>query len=436
MAPGQTRGANQSGYLWGSLYEYPRYEYARDSRGNPEVVVSDVRTPPELETGYLTTNMTRDPRVTYLGANEKALGPSWGMSDYMGPAGPLAGRQRRNTAGDISFRSDLVEARGGFSLADAQAVQRQLGLKPTVPEELGLDPGRALERAIETIRSKEGLASHAEVVDTYARRLPRMGRTTNPRSPADVRVSEFSLDTRPGITSSLRKAYDIAGALREANMPPTREGYTQTWSNAAEVAAKRVQGIRRVQAAAPAAGIAASLADPEAAKLLGMAVRESNPRVQRGLAADALRVYGQNAVVGGIQGAAISGAIEGVKRLGMGGVAAAAVPALAVAGPALTGMAAVSAADNYLQAATGEGLKAKTQRVQRKVSPQAAQAIPQLLPSARAVVARTPSGVARLTKPRSVNPVAQEALNRAALFRQRFNPLRGEFGLSELLLGR
>jgi hypothetical protein len=66
----------------------------------------------------------------------------------------------------------------------------------------------------------------------------------------------------------------------------------------------------------------------------------------------------------------------------------------------------------------------------------ARQAVPQLFPTPRAVPANTPSGVAQVTRTQQQNPVIREARNRAALFRQRFNPAQGEFGLTELLMGR
>lgn len=65
----------------------------------------------------------------------------------------------------------------------------------------------------------------------------------------------------------------------------------------------------------------------------------------------------------------------------------------------------------------------------------ARQVIPQLFPTPRSVPARTPSGVARLTKTRP--PSAMDKVKgRLRLAGESFNPGEGEFGISELFFGR
>jgi hypothetical protein len=437
LAPGQLHGRNQSGFIWGTLTEMPRYrEYGGDGyTNNPEVVVSEVRTPPELETRYLYTGDTHDPKVRYKDAPDtRALGPAWGVSEQALAGASLSGRQKRNTAGDISFRGDLIERRGGLSLADAQAVQSKLGLPVTIGRE-GYPAARALEEAVETIRQAEDLPSHAAVVERYARSLPRLGATTSPRTPATGRVSEMPLDTRAGVTSGLKQAFDLSGALQEAGYEPTKGGLLKANADVADTAARRVAGLDTAVRFAPAVGTVMGLMDPKAAELLGAALREEGP-VRTGLARDALRVYGQNALVGGVQGGLVSAAMAAAPRLGLSGLATSAASALPVVAPALAGIAATQTVDGYLKGATGEGLGQHWRRTQRQAKPTQADVVQALVPVAKPVMANTPSGVAQVRPRARVNPVVQEVSNRAALARENFNPLQGEFGLTELLFGR
>lgn len=465
LAPGQTSGRNQSGYIWGTSTESPRYEYAAGSKGNPEVVVSEVRTPPELQIRYLYTPDAKDPYVRYwsnLGISaepevwmDKAVGPAWGVSEQeVTPGMTLSGRRKRNTAGDISFRSDLIERRGGFSLADAQAVQARLGLPIVAAADVSdsasingstprlgrgrtiqVAPELALQNAVASIAKKEGL-SEGEVVERYARRLPRLGSTTSPRQPAEVRVSEMPVDIRPGVTSGLRRAFDLPEALRQAGQEPTVGGLKAVNEAADAFAAGKVRAMRNVKFGAPGAGALLGLADPQAAELLGTALRQESPTMRLGLARDAVRVMGQNTLVGAVQGLGISGVMAAAPYLGLAAPAAAAATGLAIAAPTLAGAAVVNTADSYLKGATGEGLKQHWQKAQQQWQPSGMQATQQLFPRPKPVTARTPSGVAQLRPAPRSNPAVQEARNRVALFRENFNPLRGDFGVTELFFGR
>lgn len=489
LAPEQTWGRNQSSYLWGTLTDHPRYEYGigRYYSNNPEVLVSEVRTPAELETNYLYTEDSRDPKVRYkLNPREKAMGPSWGVSEQPLPQGQsLAGRPRRMTAGDISFRGDLIERRGGLSLADAQAVQSQLKIQPTLVTR-NLSPARALEKAIDSIADKEGLGSHAEVVERYARRLPNLGSTTAPRgNPAFGIESEFPLDTTVAVPQRFRQAFDVEKALSAAGYEPNKKGLAAANQDASAAAARRLSRARFMTGALPAAGALLGLADPQAAELAGVAVSERDLATRRALAVDAARVYGQNAAVGAVTGGMVSAALPHASRIGLGAAVAPLTAGMAVAGPVIAGSAAVQSADSYLRGATGRGLAAHTRSAQdttagmtrsmQAASPRktytegwitipgkgrrwrdsqgnfymqqpgmvrtapaqtARQVVPQLFPAPRAVPANTSSGVAWLTRTQPQSPVIREARNRVALFRERFNPARGEFGLTELLMGR
>lgn len=443
--PGQLWQENQSGYIWGTQYNYPRYEYGKgaDAR-NPEVVVSEVRTPPELETKYLWTQDARDPFVAYKATpGERGLGPSWGVSEMQSTTqAPIAGRRRRQTDGDISFRSDLIERRGGLSLADAQAVQDKLGI-PVTGAFGEKSPSQALEEAVESIRVKEGFNSHADVIERYARRLPLMGKTTAPRQPASMTQSQFQLDTSVAIPEGMKNRFDIGAALTQAGLEPTVGGLARANRLVNDTTSRRMARYNRAVGLAPAAGMALNLADPKAAELLGAAIQETSPTIRSGLAADALRVYGQNAVVGGAQGALLAGSLAALPQFGPGFASAATQLAtgLTLAAPAIATVGVLQAADGYLKGATGEGLAQHTQKVQTKSgSRNAAQVVPQILPTPKPVIARTPSGTARLQsyKPPSnaLSALASEARNRIRHAGQVFNPGRGEFGLTELLFGR
>ncbi|MGA0840780.1 MAG: hypothetical protein ACO3P1_12895, partial [Pseudomonadales bacterium] len=462
IAPGQLFNEKQSGILWGTLYDHPRYEYAGEFAKNPEVLVSEVRTPPELETPYLWTPQTHDPRVRYKDTPDvQALGPSWGVS-AQSHQGQLAGRQKRNTAGDISFRGDLIENRGGFSLADAQAVQHHLGL-PVSFDRDGKSAAKALEDAVESIRVAEGLPSHAAVIDKHARSLPRLGSTTAPRQPATGRLSAMPLDTSLGVTSDLRRAFDLPGALIEAGYESNRVGLKKANADIRSAAANRVSRLNNAIRVAPAFGTALSFADPEAANLLGAALREEGP-TRTGLLADAARVYGQNALIGGVQGGLVSGALAAAPRLGLGALATTAATGLGVASPALAGMAVVQTAAGYLKGATGEGRgehwkkfqelrygnepapasatkpATRNQPLRTAGSSIARQIVPQIVPTPKPVMANNATGVAQLkryTPPaNAAQSIQQEAARRLKQFQQNFNPLRGDFGLSELFFGR
>jgi len=296
MAPGQTGNKNVSGYLWGTAGEYPRYEYARsrtrnlgDSR-NPEVVLSEVRTPPELETDYLFTADTHDPYVTYKSTpmseggewsdeivdpwKEKAIGPSWGLVRADDPAAVAARRSKVDITGDISFRSDLIQGhRAGWSLADAQAMQAHLGLPLSVEKPGGLKADEALEQATEAIRVFQGLGTHGEVIQQFGRPLPRMGLTTNPRQPATLASGPAYADVSPAVTERLKQSFDLSGALGRAGFTPDESGLKaanqaiQTAGNSRLRAQNRGGGFK--------AGAAGFAADSGMRVLLGQPLDEA-----------------------------------------------------------------------------------------------------------------------------------------------------------------
>lgn len=122
-----------------------------------------------------------------------------------------------------------------------------------------------------------------------------------------------------------------------------------------------------------------------------------------------------------LQGLPVSAAAAGVL----------ATPALAPLAPGigagLVGVAGGRALNEVVRQQTGEGIVSKLRqalgtesRTGRANKPQPARPYvqPQIVPT------------------RQVNPVVRELQNRVGLAGQRFNPAKGEFGLSELLFGR
>ena len=474
MAKGQTYGRNQSATLWGTVYEHPRYTYASGSRGNPEVVVSDVNLDPELETRYHMTTDVNDPYVKPVDGGLRRLGPHWGMTERVIGSTGTGPRLRRQTDGDVSWRSDLTQARGALSLADVQALQKEAGLPITTFDSIkDANYGGTLERGIESLKNHQGLATHAEVIEKNARRVPRLGRTTAPRQPANVVTSPFDLDVQVHIPETLKASYDLPAAMSRAGYEPTVGGARAINSDMRLRGEQATQGVRRMAGMAPTAGAILGLTDARAAETLGTALRERDPDVKAGLLKDAVRIYGENAFNGAIQGAGVGAALKGVAAFAPS-AAPFAAGAVAIGGMALVPGAVADAYSGYLKGATGEDLgqhwrKFQELRYGTEPAPQVVsqplpagaqqarqatpllsirasgsgigrQVIPQLFPTPKPVTARTASGVAELrpwTPPRNqVEAGLREAGNRLRLAGQNFNPLKGDFGLSELLFGR
>lgn len=185
----------------------------------------------------------------------------------------------------------------------------------------------------------------------------------------------------------------------------------------------------------------------------------------------------------GIASSPVIGAVAGVAQR----VAPVVVPRLLaganIVGIATAPVAAVQAYDGFLQGSTGTGLREHWQKLRDKAAgtppsamqerreysegwitlpgkgrrwrdsagtffleqpgaikvagaDTARQVIPQLFPRAVSVPANTPTGVAKLEPLRAPPSLLQRAQERVNLARERFNPAKGEWGLSELLFGR
>lgn len=467
MAPGQSAGGNQSSVLWGTTTDRPRYEYAdvRDVQGpNPEIIVSYFRAAEDQQTPYKYTPNTHSPYVRRYSEPEGqyTAGPHWGQDDGDVPSN-TGGRPRRDTRGDVHWRSDLTEARGAFSLADAQAVQQQLGIPLTAGK-----GEEAISQAVGSIRTKLGLNTDAEVVDRFARSVPRLGSTTAPRLPATVHEGTFVPDVRPGIPSAVQRAYDLPAALSNAGVPASWDGIRQVNAQVGRAASDELRGVRRFAAAAPAVGALAGVLDPEAAGLFARSASSTNPEQKRGLMLQGMEAFGRNTLTG----AALGGATQlGARVLAARAPALAAqvLPmagrALAVGGPVGLAASAYATADAVAEGLTGRsltdrGVTAFRQNVSPAiVGPTSSQALSQLFPSPRSVPARTPTGTAVLTRTRPAPPSGPQRLlqgvansgagrairnelqrrsQQAAQARQRGSRIPGlpELGLSEFLFGR
>lgn len=132
----------------------------------------------------------------------------------------------------------------------------------------------------------------------------------------------------------------------------------------------------------------------------------------------ALRRQGQEVLMGLPAAAAAGGAAAFAPAL---------APVISAAGPALAGVAAGRALNEVVRQQSGEGIVPKLRQA-LGTAPRTGAANPPSAPR--------PYVQPRLTRTQPVNPVVREIQNRFGLAGERFNPARGEFGLSELFFGR
>jgi hypothetical protein len=463
ISPKQLSGGASSSIVWGNPAA-PSWGYAEGnvgqggstSKGNPSVLVSDVYTPSSLETRYRYTgnpgdtrlSMSRNPYSTYTKSGETKVGPHWGQSDRISNSpGNVANVWVADKVGDVHWRTDLTQARGSFSFADAQAVQSHLGIPVTLFDEGSPETGRlgephigaALLRAVESIRSRENLESTNEVVEKYARRVPRTGFTTNERTPATGWQSAFVPDTTPGIPSFFKKRYDLPAAMQAAGYEPTHGSFNLLNQEMKFKGLQDLNRVRNLTTALPAAGALISAVDPQVAATFGEAVSTHNPNLRSKLLQDTVRLAGTNMAVGAGFGSLASLGIAGTSALSPA-VGGALATGLTVAGPSLAVLGTGAAADAYLRSATGQGL-ARHYRDYREQGPgrggNVDKVTSELFPTATPVPAHTQTGTAQLRQWNpNQNQVLQELNNRVNLFKENFDPLHGDFGVSELAFGR
>jgi hypothetical protein len=184
-----------AGYIWGNV-EYPQYSYAEGNWGlgqklageNPSMYLSRINADPSKEAKYLFTGdilkegSRIEPRASFSQYEDLGLGtgPSWGIAQNK----------------DISFRKDLIGARGELTTGDLQALLAERGL----PFEYQVEddqytrrkkPGFVLRANLEKLASSENI-SPSQAAEKYARLIPNVGEPAIPPTAAvSARVGEF-----------------------------------------------------------------------------------------------------------------------------------------------------------------------------------------------------------------------------------------------------
>jgi hypothetical protein len=193
-----------AGYVWGNV-EKPQYSYAEGNWGlgqkeagsNPAIYLSRINADPSKEAKYLYTgdilsSPYKEPRVRLKQYEDlgPATGPSWGISE---------------ANQDISFRKDLIGARGELTVGDLQALlaERKLpftyqsytnakNLKPTQR------PGDVLRENLQKLADAEGIST-AQAIEKFARLVPNVGEPATPPTAAVTgRTGEFPFQGQTG----------------------------------------------------------------------------------------------------------------------------------------------------------------------------------------------------------------------------------------------
>jgi hypothetical protein len=203
-----------AGYVWGNI-DRPQYSYAEGNWGlgqkekgvNPSLYASRINADPTREADYLfTSNVLTgggvDPRVKFK--HYPDLGPATGPSYGIAPNE------------DISFRKDLIEARGELTTGDLQALLAERNLPfayqslKTIPDKTGTvrnknpigytvkgytetvnKPGDILRQNLERLAEAEKITT-SQAVEKFARLVPNVGEpATPPTSAVTGRVGEF-----------------------------------------------------------------------------------------------------------------------------------------------------------------------------------------------------------------------------------------------------
>jgi hypothetical protein len=217
-----------AGYVWGNLDE-PQYTYAEGNWGlgqkeqgsNPALYASRINADPTKEAKYLFTGnildqnkKVEDPRVTFKQYAD--LGPA------TGPSYGIASNQ------DISFRKDLIEARGELTTGDLQALLAERNLPfayqrtKTIPDKSYTPmkkwppsnpanknpvnvvvkgytdtvdrPGDILRQNLERLAEAENI-TRSQVIERFSRLVPNVGEPTTPPTAAVTgRVGMFPVE--------------------------------------------------------------------------------------------------------------------------------------------------------------------------------------------------------------------------------------------------
>jgi hypothetical protein len=177
-----------AGYVWGNV-EKPQYSYAEGNWGlgqkeagsNPAIYLSRVNADPSKEAKYLYTGdiLTipyKEPRVRFKQYEDlgPGTGPSWGINE---------------SNKDISFRKDLIGARGELTVGDLQALlaERKLPFAYQSYNESRpiKKPGNILKENLQKLADAEGIST-AQTIERFARLVPNAGGSLTPPTPAVI----------------------------------------------------------------------------------------------------------------------------------------------------------------------------------------------------------------------------------------------------------
>ena len=207
-----------AGYVWGNINK-PQYSYAEGNWGlgqkeagsNPSIYLSRINADPSKEANYLfTANILPkgegapdvDPRVKFTQYQDlgPATGPSWGVAPNE----------------DISFRKDLIGARGELTVGDLQALLAERNLPfayqsywktadRTVTNKSGINavikgesqptqpPGNILKENLQKLADAEGIST-SQAIEKFARLVPNVGEPVTPPTPAVIgKQGEFPI---------------------------------------------------------------------------------------------------------------------------------------------------------------------------------------------------------------------------------------------------
>ena len=229
-----------AGYIWGNINK-PQYSYAegnwalgqKEAGSNPAIYLSRINADPSKEAEYLyTSDINTVPKETRVNLKQypesgwgKATGPSWGIASNK----------------DISFRKDLIGARGELTVGDLQALLAERNLpfeyqsytSPpertfTTPGGIGVSvkaesvpqkkPGDILETNLKRLAKAEGITP-SQVVERYARLVPNVGEPTIPPTAA-VFGSQGKFPMEGGPVASPTGSFAAKTDLRQLGILP------------------------------------------------------------------------------------------------------------------------------------------------------------------------------------------------------------------------
>jgi hypothetical protein len=243
-----------AGYVWGNV-EKPQYSYAEGNWGlgqkeagsNPAIYLSRINADPSKEAKYLYTGDIlslpyKEPRVRLKQYEDlgPATGPSWGISE---------------ANQDISFRKDLIGARGELTVGDLQSLLAERNLPfayqsytklpdRTIGKPGGVQalvtgqtnptqkPGNILRENLQKLADAEGIST-AQAAERFARLVPNVGEPLTPSTPAVTgRTGEFPVQ---GQVASPFGGFASKTDLRQIGILPTADKASYKAFNVDEV---------------------------------------------------------------------------------------------------------------------------------------------------------------------------------------------------------